>query len=147
VDLDGCIADDRWRRCNIQVAGHPDRFHAYHRLCHQDNILNRAEISEALIVILTGRPLRYHVETERWLYRHNIKPLHIIYRNNNDHCPSVILKRRMVEGLLDANSYALHQSEIVSAIDDRADVVEMYRTVFNFNARIVRIGEEEHANG
>lgn len=151
VDLDGCISDDRWRRNRIKE-GEPDkiiRFHEYHSLCHLDALLNLHEVEPgAEIVILTGRPLTYREQTVTWLTEVALlRPLHLLMRNPHDHRPSVILKAQMVMGLLDWNSYGIAKEEIISAIDDREDIVQMYRRSFGFDARIVRIGEEEHANG
>lgn len=154
IDLDGCISDDRWRRHLINPAkiergqpGWQERFDQYHMVCHLDELVHRDEIVETLFVILTGRPVRYHDQTIKWLNEERLKPLFLIMRNNHDYSPSTILKRRMVEGLLDPNSYALNIEDIVSAIDDREDIVEMYRSEFGLNAKVVRIGEEEHELG
>jgi len=152
VDLDGCIADDRWRRKYIMPdvpdLDHIERFGKYHQSSILDFALNLNEITEPHVVVLTGRPLLYHEITLMWL-RENayIEPLYMIMRNNNDHSPSPVLKKRMVHGLLDWNSYGIAREEIVSAIDDRAAIVDMYQRDFGINARVVRIGEEEHVNG
>lgn len=151
VDLDGCISDDRWRRYKINVA-EPDKyfqFHEYHRHCHLDAVVNLHEVEQgAEIIILTGRPLIYYEETVTWLTEvAMLRPLHLIMRNPHNHQPSVILKAQMVMGLLDWNSYGIAKEEIIGAIDDREDIIQMYRRSFGFDSRIVRIGKEEHENG
>ena len=158
IDLDGCIADDRHRRKHIDPAlaqnRHPSVLEArdamwdrYHKECFLDPLANIDKIVERQVVVLTGRPLRHYEATRMWLTEvAYISPLYIIMRNNQDHSPSVDLKRRMVYGLLDANSYGVHRDELVLAIDDRSDVVEMYKAEFDLNAHIVRIGDE-HEHG
>ena len=154
LDLDGCVADDRWRRGFIRDVGMylpPDemnRFHRYHSLCFLDKFANKEEITQPDIIVLTGRPLLVKELTMRWLRAHQIVPLHIIFRNNDDNIStSVTLKRRMLAGLLDPNSYDIRPEEITLAIDDRDDVVAMYKNDFGIFAKVVRIGDEEHSNG
>jgi hypothetical protein len=150
IDLDGCISDDRWRRGRIreEELDKFNRFHEYHAACHFDKPLNLHLVTEKITVVLTGRPVNYHEQTVMWLAEvAHIAPLHMLMRNRGDHRDSVDLKRSMVAQLLDWNSYNIDPRELVSAMDDRADIVAMYRKEYNINARIVRIGEEEHSNG
>jgi hypothetical protein len=49
----------------------------------------------------------------------------LIMRNNDDHTPSVELKRRMLQWL--PQHYGISHDGIVAAYDDRPDVVEMYK--------------------
>jgi len=147
VDLDGCIADDRWRRELIQPTG-KDKFHEYHAVSHLDFPVNINEIVAPEVIVLTGRPVAYREQTLAWLGETAyVRPLHIIMRNNGDYSNAVILKERMVRGLLDWNSYGIAQEWLTLAIDDRADIVEMYQRVFQIPSKIVRIGDEEHING
>ena len=159
IDLDGCISDDRHRRGAIDPVLAADRtperakdrtamYDAYHRNCFLDPAVNLHEVREEHVVILTGRPLKFWDATNLWLREvAYIQPLFMIMRNNHDHRPSVILKRQMLQGLLDHNSYGIEREELVSAIDDRDDIVVMYRAEFGLEARIVRIGDEENVHG
>lgn len=145
IDLDGCITDDRWRRQFIDPEN-PDpflRFHEYHKSCHLDDIANRHEIVEPLFIILTARPTDYAPQTQMWLRNHYLTPFHIVYRNHYDYNPAVVVKERMLRGLFDVNTYNIHPEEIVLAIDDRDEVIEMYQQ-HNLNTKLVRIGKDQH---
>ncbi len=152
VDLDGCISDDRWRRHLIgpKVNGEKghDRFDLYHAHCAKDQVTNLHEIIAPDTVVLTGRPNRYRAATWKWIQTvAKIEPLYLMMRNDNDFQPSSVLKAHMVRALFDVNSYNLHPEEVVFAIDDRTLVIEMYRQEFGIEAKVVRIGDEEHELG
>lgn len=147
VDLDGCISDDRWRRELIREEGDPfDRFHAYHLGLHRDAAVNLHEIDPDLdVVVVTARPCLYAEMTLDWLREvAGIQPRYILHRNNHDHRPSVEVKREQVGWLFSYNlNYNVNPEDIAAAIDDREDIINMYREHFSFPARIVRIGAEE----
>ena len=146
IDLDGCISDDTARRSLIRPNSHPDPFEwfrAYHRLCHLDQARNLHEVERmngTRIVVITARPTETKDQTMHWLYKHNIQPYAMIMRNPFDHRPSVEVKRSAVHWLLDY--YGVAREDVVDAIDDREDIIMMYRNYFGFPARIIRIGEE-----
>lgn len=151
VDLDGCIADDRWRRHLIIPLAPGEqrweddhrRFEAYHRMIQYDRLANLHELKHHCTpVILTSRPLRYQEETMWWLREKGIKPLHIIFRNNADLRTSVEVKRDMIGWLLDYNMYGVRREEVLDAIDDRKDIVQMYQEL-QLPARVVRIANTE----
>jgi hypothetical protein len=154
IDLDGCISDDRWRRHLIEspVDGrwsNQTRFENYHSCCVRDNLVNAHEIRYDLKhIVLTGRPVRWRQPTEDWLWETaNIVPHILIMRNNEDLAPSPELKERMCGWLWEPNlMYGVRKEEIVEAIDDRQDIVSMYHKL-GLVARVVRIGDEEHALG
>jgi hypothetical protein len=146
IDLDGCIADDRWRRGFIgpKEMAPMDRFHEYHIRSVVDPVVHRTEVRDEdhAIIVITARPVLYADQTWHWLRHYaNIDPLHIIFRNNNDHRHSADVKRTAIEWLL--SMYDVAKEEIVDAIDDCEDVLAMYRE-FQLPARLVRIGEDEH---
>jgi hypothetical protein len=156
VDLDGCIADDRWRRELIPPAipGRPRTnldFDPYHSGCPLDPVGNLGEIVEhTKIIILTARPLTYYTKTYNWLLEvAGIFPSILIMRNPDDARPSVEVKREQVGWLFEPNlQYGLRdRSQIVQAIDDREDIVRMYAEEYGLPARVVRIGDEEHPHG
>ena len=128
VDLDNCIADDSWRipRINWQKRDPLERYHDYHSLAAFDKVCNEDILSGvSQSVVFTARPTMYHAATEEWLRRNNVPFKHLIMRNNNDHRPSLELKRTMLHWLPEL--YDVRWSSIAAAYDDRADVVEMYR--------------------
>lgn len=156
VDLDGCISDDRHRRHHINPVLQRDyrqesesarkvMWHEYHSRCILDKTANLNEVIEKEVVVLTGRPVRYREQTLMWLREEAlIHPIFLLMRNDNDRSGSVVLKERMVAGLIDVNSYRLQLGSLVLAIDDREDIVRMYQDRFGIPSKVVRIGEEEH---
>lgn len=126
VDLDNCISDDQWRLSFINpLCEQPnDRYWKYHERCDLDlhenrSIINRLQAYYKLI-IFTSRPEIVRKKTERWLARYSIPNEYVFMRPDDNHMPSVELKRLMLS-LLPAD-YAP-----VTAIDDRRDVLDMYR--------------------
>lgn len=77
-----------------------------------------------------------------WLQEKGIRPLHIIFRNNNDLRPSVEVKRDMVRWLFDYNMYGVQREEVRDAIDDRRDIIQMYQEL-KLPARVVQIANTE----
>lgn len=131
VDLDNCIANDSWRipKINWQKANPMDRYHDYHSLSAWDELGN-TDIFEAhpgaRIIVFTARPVLYAAITQEWLKRRGVNYDHLVMRNNNDHRPSIDLKRTMLSWL--PQIYGVGLDEIVAAYDDRQDVVDMYRS-------------------
>jgi hypothetical protein len=152
VDLDGCTADDRWRRNLIadkpldRGPGWFDKFEAYHAASDLDLAANLDQIAPgAEVVVMTGRPLRFRAKTLEWLARvAKISPSVSLFRPDTDTRPSVVVKGMQLEWLL--SWYDVSLKDIVSAIDDQRAIVEMYRK-YGIDARIVRIGGEEHFHG
>ncbi|TXH50797.1 MAG: hypothetical protein E6Q97_19690, partial [Desulfurellales bacterium] len=128
LDLDNCIADDQWRipRINWQHKDPMRRYHDYHSLSGFDRAGNKDLFHKTKhdIIILTARPVHYAPITMEWLNRQHIKPFALIMRNNDDHSPSVDLKRKQMGWL--THLYGVDVKDIVCAYDDRMDVVEMY---------------------
>lgn len=151
VDLDGCISDDRWRRSLIvpltpgekRWEDDHKRFERYHAMIPYDRLANLHELRyNCTPIILTSRPLAYREMTMWWLQEKGIRPLHIIFRNNNDLRPSVEVKRDMVRWLFDYNMYGVQREEVLDAIDDRRDIVKMYQEL-QLPARVVQIANTE----
>src|SRR5690625_3511715 len=97
VDLDGCIADDRWRRHMIRPASVPirERFHKYHLAGCRDHLCNADLVysDDHLVVVVTSRPEWYRRLTHQWLLDWEIMPRAIIMRRDDDYRPSVEVKR------------------------------------------------------
>lgn len=130
LDLDGCIADDRWRRCRIRMsgAGHA-KYHNYHMLSAFDSLANCDLVRTAGdIIVMTGRNAEYRVLTAEWLTRNNVDFHLLLMRPNADFRKAPELKRAMVlEGL--SGKYKLDLADIECCFDDREDIVEMYRSL------------------
>ena len=129
VDLDNCIANDAWRipRINWQKSNPMDRYHDYHSLSAWDELGNTdifAAHPDARVIIFTARPVLYAAITQEWLKRKGVEYDYLVMRNNNDHRPSLELKRTMLGWLPD--TYGVPLSDVVAAYDDRQDVVDMF---------------------
>jgi len=130
VDLDNCIADDAWRipKINWAKSNPMERYHDYHLLSGFDRPGNLEIFNahpDASVIIFTARPVHYHAVTREWLKRHAIDYEFLVMRNNDDHRPSLELKRMMLHWL--PHAYDVQLDWIVGAYDDRADVVAMYK--------------------
>jgi hypothetical protein len=129
LDLDNCIANDGWRIPMIDWQ-HKDpmrRYHRYHCLAAFDEVGNQHLFRETEhdIIIFTARPTLYRPITEEWLRRNNVFWKCLVMRNDNDHRPSVELKRTQLRWLPDL--YGVDFQDIAAAHDDREDVVAMYK--------------------
>lgn len=131
IDLDNCIANDAWRipKINWQKSNPMERYHDYHSLSGFDkpgNLEIFVEHRDAVVIVFTARPVLYHAITEEWLKRNRIPFDYLVMRNNADHRHSLELKETMLKWLPDA--YNIKLEWVVAAYDDRADVVEMYKS-------------------
>lgn len=129
-DLDNCIADDAWRipKINWQKSNPMERYHDYHSLSAFDRLGNQYVLQKHrldVVVIFTARPVHYSALTQEWLRRVGVDYEYLVMRNNNDHCPSVELKRKMLSWLPEI--YDIPLDKIVAAYDDRPDVIAMYK--------------------
>lgn len=129
LDLDNCIADDSWRipRINWSAEDPIERYHEYHSVSGFDQTGNRDLYlgTKHDIIIFTARPIIYLPQTQEWLLRNGIATALLLMRSNDDHSPSVQLKRNMLESLFKNTDIAAE--DIVCAYDDRPDVISMFK--------------------
>lgn len=125
IDLDNCVSDDKWRwpLFDLHLERPNDRYARYHEACESDeyrhdNVI-RTLARDTDLIVFTSRPECVRIKTNRWLNRWRVPFLGILMRPNDNHDPSVILKRKM----LDALPKHFH---VVRAIDDREDILDMY---------------------
>lgn len=125
VDLDSTISDDSWRLWMIdpQLPDGTDKYQAYHIHCDGDELINRyiVDDSPCEIVFMTARPECVRQKTVNWLRQNKIYYKVLLMRPNDDHCPSVQLKRRWVKAL--RNNWMF---EFEKGYDDRQDIVNMF---------------------
>lgn len=126
IDLDNCISDDKWRWClfDLHLPAPNDRYWRYHDACDGDLHLNSHVIRELRgrydLVVATSRPEVVRHKTHHWLRKWGIPSLQVFMRPNDNHDPSPILKRKMLE-------MAREQGfDVQYAIDDRSDILDMY---------------------
>lgn len=127
IDLDNCVSDDKWRLHMIEEHHEQpnDRFWAYHDSCHLDkhgnaNVIANLRYNYRLLVF-TSRPEIVRGKTECWLQKWDIPHDLLFMRPNDNHMTSVDMKRLMLSWVPDGYN-------ITHAIDDRHDILEMYRS-------------------
>jgi len=133
--------DDGWRIRHIDWHKPIEtRWANYHRMCFRDAPGNHAEFGKAAAaglspMFITGRPESARALTMAWLSCHfDIRSPMLLMRDNDDHRPSVEVKLELLTG-------ALQRVKGVPrlAFDDKPDIVQMYRDVFDIDARLLCI--------
>lgn len=136
-NLDGTISDDRARRALVPTdARSMNDFAAYHDQLHRDPALEYGAAILAnhvsngdFIVFVTGRPMKYADATAQWLQAtFGMLPQRdflLLLRHAEDERSTVELKSDFVT-YLNTNYCPQKELTIVSAYDNRRDVVEMY---------------------
>lgn len=130
LDLDNCIADDGWRIpfINWATSDMDERYDIYHKLAPWDKPgpMPVVDIDAYRIAIFTARPVWLRDLTMHWLIElFGRAPEFLLMRNNSDHRPSKFIKREQLSDLI--HHHGIAKQQIISAYDDRLDVVEMYR--------------------
>lgn len=127
IDLDNCISDDKWRwpLFDLHLPLPNDRYVRYHDACDRDLYQNSFIIRELArrhrhLVVFTSRPESVRHKTESWLRKWKVPVTGLLMRPDNNHEPSTVLKCRMLTEWLDP------QYKVITAIDDRVDILDMY---------------------
>jgi hypothetical protein len=135
-DIDGCIADDLWRRERIpENASQSLEYDFYHAGCGGDpelavgsarlrNHINNGDF----IVFATARPFKVAELTINWIgARFGIEPqkeFMVLMRKDGDSRSAVEVKREMTSYI---QTYAKESGRnVTAAYDDRVDIIEMY---------------------
>lgn len=146
-DLDNCISDDAWRIKYIDwtVDNPGERYRTYHELCVEDEPKNTCIVKGAValghsIVYFTARPEAVRKQTIEWLRKHELPAGTLCMRSDDDHTPSLSVKRVMARALL--TSIESVNGKVVKAYDDRTDIVEMYTKEFGIPAEALWIHDE-----
>lgn len=133
VDMDGVVADTYHRNWIINdIKNVPsdrkqqvwDKFHGMMIFDEPYNgiILDIAALpADVLVVILTGRPEKYEVETRKQLERWGVRHDHLIMRKDGNKQSAVTMKKKVAMKMMEIGL------DIVKAYDDRADICDMYR--------------------
>lgn len=143
IDLDNCISNDKWRLPKIRFdkPRANDRYVDYHESCYMDIHENQSVIDTLRrryrLVVFTARPEIVRTITEGWLRKWRIPYEALFMRPNDDHSPSVEMKKKML-GWLPAEL-----SQVEHAIDDRHDILDMYRAMGVCSTQRVFIYEPE----
>lgn len=142
IDLDNCISEDRWRWCmfDLHLPIINERYNRYHEACESDMYQNGDIIRELALrhklIVFTSRPESVRIKTQRWLNRWRVPNIGLFMRPNDNHEPSVPLKRSMLRALPP-------HLKVRSAIDDRIDILDMYADEGVAQCRRVFIHEPE----
>lgn len=146
-DIDGCLADDRWRRDKIL----PGNWDAYHAGIPADQLYEpaaqelRRHLSEGRgVAYVTARPESARAATLAWLERNGLPhdTLMLFMRPDGDVTPSPELKVRIVSELhmnLQPLDLAL---SVVVAYDDRRDVLDAYARELRLPGVLLSVGDE-----
>jgi hypothetical protein len=152
-DLDNCLSDDAWRIKYIDW-DEPDlckRYAAYHDHAPRDKADPEKRAFFHRIVgerghtpiFFTGRPTRLRSQTATWLLEElgydAPNELLMFMRRPGDRSRAADLKSMM---LTDAMAYGIPLDSIRGAVDDREDVVEMYKS-FGLDSWVVKIHDED----
>lgn len=145
-DIDNCLADDAWRIAFIEhdAPTPSERYRKYHALCGFDKPGNQHEFRTSTMqgevpLFITGRPESERAKTAIWLRTHidpDRAPL-LLMRGNGDERPSVDVKLALLTAELQRMS--LLRPRVVRAYDDRHDILQMYRDMFDIDARHLAI--------
>lgn len=145
VDLDNCISDDKWRwnMFDMHLPLPNDRYSRYHDACESDAHANANVIRDLSrrykLIVFTSRPECVRHKTQRWLNRWRIPNVGMFMRPNDNHEPSVPLKRQMLLALP-------HHIRPRYAIDDRVDILDMYADEGVSICQRVIINNPEHTH-
>ncbi len=128
VDLDGTIADITHRLSFIN--GEEKDWKGFFDACENDEpIPEMVKLIETLsveyrIMFFTGRSERIRYKTIQWLDKHvDLADTYQLYmRQNGNYEQDYVIKKQMLE-----DSNKLIQGDIAFALEDRTQVVEMYR--------------------
>jgi hypothetical protein len=140
-DLDNCLSDDGWRIRYVEWHKPIEtRWNSYHRMCFRDEPGNHEEFGKTAAaglapMFITGRPESARALTMAWLSCHfDIRSPMLLMRANDDHRPSVDVKLELLTGALQRV-----KGRPRLAFDDKPDIVQMYRDVFDIDARLLSI--------
>lgn len=77
--------------------------------------------NEHTMIIVSGRPDKYKLESVDWLERHGINYDYLYMRKSGDRKPDYLIKEEVLDEIV-SNGF-----EVVLSVDDRNSVVQMWR--------------------
>lgn len=128
-DLDGTIADCEHRRHYIISA--PKNWDAFYGGCSDDTpiksiirLVNLFHKDGVEIVYVSGRRASCEAATLEWLSKHGLPQGKLFIRAEGDYRQDYIVKEEILDTKILTN---IHISDILFALDDRNQVVNMWR--------------------
>lgn len=136
-DLDGCISNDHWRR-HLLGTGPVTNWDAYHERCGEDGpAFTRMYRGRSDIIIITGRPKAYVLQTHAWLSnKAGVLDFLLFMREEGDKRPAPEVKHNVMAQLLE-DGHAID-----AAYDDREDIIKVYKDMGIINAHVLRCQEK-----
>jgi hypothetical protein len=129
-DLDNCLSDDGWRieKIDWTKANPAERYAPYHAGCSSDTARNVGVFNTYAqtykVLFFTARPESVREATRQWIeHELGVNCPSISMRGNNDHRPSVDLKRHMLQEFVAMGGA---KEDIFIAFDDHEGVLKMY---------------------
>jgi hypothetical protein len=131
IDLDNCVSNDFWRLSKIDLSHEVvnDRYWDYHEACDKDvpgqvQLMYVRQLAKNYrLLVFTSRPSCVREKTERWLRKWGIPYERLYMRADDDHNSSVNVKL----GFYKMAKLDFDPCEIEVAIDDREDILSLYR--------------------
>lgn len=123
-DLDGTLADHSHRLHFVQ--NKPKDWMSFYNACSDDKLNEHVyelyrRCNPAEVVICSGRPDSHWTQTREWLVDHGIAFNALMMRKEHDYRPDVVIKLEMLTHIRNS------RMNPVFAVDDRPDVVRMWR--------------------
>jgi hypothetical protein len=126
-DIDGTLSNCEHRRQFVRTE--PPNWDAFNAACHTDKPhydivwLNHLMANDdAFIIVASGRSDEFRKETLIWLNENGVIFEDLCMRKQGDSRPDNIVKKEILDGI------RLRYGEPYMAIDDRNQVVDLYRS-------------------
>lgn len=124
-DLDGTLANCEHRRHFVTSDEKKNWEAFYENMVHDSLNFPVYELYRSLPylqrIIVTGRPNQYREQTARWLAKHYIEFDRLLMRGDGDFRQDYIIKEEILKEMI------LPHYEVLFAVDDRKQVVDMWR--------------------
>lgn len=128
VDLDGTLCNNNHRKHFVE--GKSKDWKTFYTLMNQDSvnewcldIIKKYNKDDYEILLVTGRPEEYRLKTEKWLWKFGINYKHLLMRESGDFRKDCIIKEEIYR------KYIEHDYNILFCLDDRKQVVDMWRSI------------------
>lgn len=127
VDLDGTLCDVKHRLHFIK--NKPPEWDKFHEACVNDpvnqwckSLVNSYHGTDVIVIYMTGRPIKYMAETEKWI-KDNVGESNymIMMKPDGDYRKDYEFKEEMFYKHIDG------EYDVLIAMDDRTETIEMWR--------------------
>ena len=137
IDIDGTLSDSSKRV--EYVTGEKKEWKMFYAGMEDDSVNEWCRgivnlyhgLPYVRVVLMTGRPNKYREATERWLSKHNIPYDGLLMRQEKDMRPDFEVKKDLYynEMLPHLEGWSNDKVEVIFAIDDRQQVIDMWRSI------------------